>query len=222
MYGGVHETSGRPTVIARVIREAAGTPHGTLILLHGRGTDEHDLTGLLGVLDPRRRLRGITLGAPLGLPPGGKHWYAVHRIGWPDPATFAATYTELTAALDDDLGVDWDTTVIGGFSQGGVMAYAVGLGPGRPVPAGVLAMSSFLPRFEDDSWTPDLASRPALPVAHVHGENDQVIGVEFGRDARDRIAAAGLPLLYREFPGAHHVDPRMLGDLAAWVADRLP
>ena len=112
--------------------------------------------------------------------------------------------------------------MIGGFSQGGVMSYAVGLGTGRPVPAGILAMSCFLPRFDDGTWEPDFAGRPRLPVAHVHGESDPVIDVGFGRDARDRIAAAGLPLDYREFPGGHHVDPRVLPDLAGWLAARLP
>ncbi|MEJ7786496.1 MAG: phospholipase [Solirubrobacteraceae bacterium] len=209
-------------MIARVVREAAGEPAGTLVLLHGRGADEHDLLPLLGVLDPQRRLRGITLGAPLALPPGGKHWYAVHRVGWPDPATFDPTYAELTTVLDEELVLDWSKTVIGGFSQGGVISYAVGLGPGRPVPAGVLAMSSFIPRFDDDRWAPDFGSRPGLPVAHVHGEGDPIIGVEFGRDARERVEAAGLPLHYREFAGGHNVDPRLLGDLASWVADRLP
>ncbi|MDX6666398.1 MAG: phospholipase/carboxylesterase [Solirubrobacteraceae bacterium] len=203
-----------------VVREAAGEPAGTVILLHGRGADEHDLLPLLGVLDPKRRLRGITVGAPLAMPPGGKHWYAVHRVGHPDPATFAPTYAELTSFLDTELAVDWSQTVIGGFSQGGVMSYAVGLGPGRPVPAGVLAMSSFIPRFDDGSWEPDFATRPQLHVAHVHGEGDPVIGVEFGRDARDRISAAGLPLLYREFPGGHHVDPRLLPVLADWLSQR--
>lgn len=209
-------------MVARLVREAAGEEAGTLVLLHGRGADEHDLVPLLGVLDPKRRLRGITLGAPLSLNPGGKHWYAVHRVGWPDPATFDPTYAELTAVLDDELELDWSQTVIGGFSQGGVMSYAVGLGPGRPAPAGVLAMSSFIPRFDDERWAPDFASRPRLPIAHVHGEADPVIGIEFGRDARERVEGAGLPLLYREFPGGHHVDPRLLGDLATWVAERLP
>jgi phospholipase/carboxylesterase len=207
-------------VIARVVREAAGEAAGTIVLLHGRGADEHDLLPLLGVLDPKRRLRGITLGAPLTMEPGGKHWYAVHRVGWPDPATFSPTYAELTSVLDDELGLEWSRTVIGGFSQGGVMSYAVGLGPGRPVPAGILAMSCFVPRFDDGTWEPDFAGRPQLPVAHVHGEQDPVIGVEFGWDARDRLTEAGLPLLYREFPGGHHVDPRLLTELAGWVAQR--
>jgi phospholipase/carboxylesterase len=206
--------------VIHVVREAAGEAAGTIVLLHGRGADEHDLLPLLGVLDPKRRLRGITVGGPLALPPGGRHWYAVYEVGHPDPATFDPTYAELTGFLDDELGLDWSTTVVGGFSQGGVMSYAVGLGASRPVPAGILAMSCFIPRSEH--WRPDFAGRPALPVAHVHGVADPVIGVEFGRDAREQIEAAGLPLLYRESPGGHHVDPRLLVELADWLAQRLP
>lgn len=207
--------------IVSVVREATGEPQGTIVLLHGRGADEHDLLPLLGVLDPQKRLRGVTLGAPLALPPGGKHWYAIRAIGHPDTATFGATYAELTSYLDAELGLDWSRTVIGGFSQGGVMSYAVGLGPGRPVPAGILAMSCFVPVLDDGSWAPDCASRPALPIAHVHGVQDPVIGIEFGRAAKRVVEEGGLPLTYREFPGGHHVDPRLLPELADWVAARL-
>jgi len=208
--------------VIHIVREPAGEAAGTLVLLHGRGADEHDLLPLLDALDATKRLRGITVGAPLSLPPGGRHWYAVHRVGHPDPVTFATTYAGLTAFLDDELALDWSRTVVGGFSQGGVMSYAVGLGVGRPAPAGILAMSSFIPHLDDGSWGADLATRPQLPVAHVHGDRDPVIGVAFGRDAGERITAGGLPLLYREFPGGHQVDPRVLDELSEWLAQRLP
>lgn len=69
-----------------VVREADGEAAGTIVLLHGRGADEHDLLPLLGVLDPQRRLRGVTVGAPLAMPgTPGRHWYAVYRVGYPIP-----------------------------------------------------------------------------------------------------------------------------------------
>ena len=68
------------------LREPAGEPEGALILNHGRGADENDLFGLLDELDPERRLLGVTTGAPLtDIPPGGRHWYLVPRVGYPDP-----------------------------------------------------------------------------------------------------------------------------------------
>ena len=75
-------------------------PEGALVLLHGRGADEHDLFPLLDMLDPERRLLGATARGPLSLPPGGAHWYVVRRVGYPDPETFHSTYPELAGWLD--------------------------------------------------------------------------------------------------------------------------
>ena len=63
------------------VRPSDGDPQGALILIHGRGTDEHDLFGLLDIFDPQRRLVGMTPGGPLSMPPGGRHWYAVAQVG---------------------------------------------------------------------------------------------------------------------------------------------
>ena len=132
-----------------LVREPAGEPEGALILNHGRGTDERDLYDLLEVLDPGQRLLGITPGAPLtNIPPGGRHWYVVPRVGYPDPETFHRSYELLTGFLDETLearGIGWDRAVIGGFSMGTVMSYAVGLGEGRPSPAGILATGCLHP-----------------------------------------------------------------------------
>jgi phospholipase/carboxylesterase len=204
------------------IRPAAGTPEGALILLHGRGADEHDLHGLLDIFDPERRLVGMTPGGPLSLPPGGRHWYALGGVGTPEPQTFGATYPELTKLLDGQLaehGVGWDRTILGGFSQGAVMSYAVGLGAGRPLPAGILAMSGFIPAV--DGWALRDDGLQGYPVAIAHGAMDPVISVEFGRAARDRLQAAGADVLYRESQMAHTIDPRVIPDLQAWVRDRV-
>jgi phospholipase/carboxylesterase len=203
------------------VRPAAGTPQGALILLHGRGADEHDLHGLLDIFDPDRRLVGLTPGGPLSLPPGGRHWYVVPRVGFPEPESFTKTYADLTALLDDQLeqhGVGWDRTVLGGFSQGAVMSYAVGLGSGRPLPAGILAMSGFIPTV--DGWSLREDGLRGFPVAIAHGSMDPVISVDFARAARDRLEAAGADVLYRESPMQHTIDPRVVPDLQAWVRDR--
>ena len=200
--------------LAHLRRPAAGEAEGALVLFHGRGTSEQDLFPLLDMLDPERRLVGITPRGPLSLPPGGAHWYAVARIGFPDRDTFDSTYATAGAWLDAvlaDEGVEPARAVIGGFSQGAVMSYALGLGSDRPAPAGIVALSGFMPTV--DGFELDLASRAGLPVAVGHGEHDPIIGVEWGRDARDRLTAAGLRLTYREYPLPHAVDPGYLDEL---------
>src|SRR5437867_4921701 len=173
------------------VRPAAGPPQGALVLFHGRGADEYDRFPLLDALDPERRLVGATARGPLSLPPGGAHWYVLGGIGTPEATTFHASYSAASEWLDGVLrehGVGHDRLVMGGFSQGGVMAYSLGLGAGRPRPAGIVALSSFIPTVEGFSL--DLS--PPLPrIAIGHGTMDDVIGVEWGRRARELLEAAG-------------------------------
>lgn len=188
------------------------------MLLHGRGVDENDLFPLLDELDPERQLLGATARGPLTLPPGGYHWYAVHRIGYPDPDTFRATYPLAGGWLDAFLAsyaLAPERSVLGGFSQGAVMSYALSLGAGRPHPAGILALSGFIPTV--DGFELDLGKAAGLPVAIGHGTLDPIIGVEWGRDARERLEGAGAQVTYRESPMPHAVDPDYLDELREWV-----
>ena len=200
-------------------RPAAAEPEGVLVLLHGRGVDETDLFPLLDLLDPDHRLAAFTPRAPLRIPQQpGHHWYAVERVGFPHAATFQNTYQMLDdwlAAVADETGVAPGRTILGGFSQGSVMAYALGLGAGRPLPAGVLALSGFVPTVE--GWRIDLEGRGSLPVYVGHGVNDPIISVDFARLARELLEGK-VDLTYREHPGGHSIDPRSFDEIREWVA----
>lgn len=195
-------------------RPAAGEPEGALVLLHGRGADEFDLHPVLDLLDPQRRLAGYTPRAPLALPPGGAHWYVVPRVGFPDPESFRTGFGALTEWFDG-LPFPAEKIVLGGFSQGAVMSFALGLGRGRPRPAALIALSGFVPTV--DGWEPDLEP-PFPPIAIVHGSHDPVIPVAFARSARTLLEGAGAELFYRETPAQHWIDPGVVPELAALVA----
>jgi phospholipase/carboxylesterase len=209
--------------LVHVVRPPAGDPAGALVLLHGRGTSEHDLAPLLEVLDPARRLVGVTPRAPLTLPPGGAHWYISVGIPRPDPDSFHATYELVSGWLDALLakhGLSYDRLVLGGFSQGAVMTYALGLGEGRPRPLGLIALSGFVP--EVPGFELDLSGLERYPVALGHGTYDPVIGVEWGHRARELLVGAGADVTWRESPMPHSVDPDYLRELADRVARLLP
>lgn len=201
-----------------LVRPAAGAPEGALVLMHGRGTSEQDLFALLDVFDPQRRLVGLTPGGPLRVAPGGRHWYSARRVGFPEPDTFRSGYDRLAGWIDSihgELGVPIGRTILGGFSQGAVMAYALSLVAGRPAPAGILALSGFIPTV--DGYDIVLDGREGFPVAIFHGEHDPVIGVEWGHSARDALEAAGAAVTYREAPVPHTLDPRELPVYTEWV-----
>ncbi len=204
-------------------RPAAGDPDGLLVLHHGRGTDEGDLLGLADALDPARRLLVVTPRAPLKLPNSpGYHWYLVPRVGYPDHDTFHAARSAL-AELHDRL---WEETaipparmVLGGFSMGSVMSYAMGLGADRPAPAGILAFSGFVPEVE--GWQPYFEDRRDTHAFIAHGRSDPIIGVDFAHRARGQLEAGGLEVEYHESDIDHQIDPAHLRAAGEWLETTL-
>jgi phospholipase/carboxylesterase len=145
----------------------------------------------------------------------------VQEIGYPDPSTFLPTYgavSEWLESISEETGIGPEQTVLGGFSQGAVMTYALGLGRGRPRAAALVALSGFMPTVPGF----ELDLEPSLPpVAIGHGTFDPVISVEWSRRARSALETAGAEVLYREYPLPHAVEPAFLAELAPWIAASL-
>ncbi len=210
--------------LTAIERPADGEPDGLLVLHHGRGSDEQDLMGLAPLLDPEQRLHIVTPRAPLRLPGSpGYHWYVSARVGYPDPDSFRAASSELAAFHDglwEQTGIGPHRTVLGGFSMGTVMSYALALGGDRPAPAGILALSGFIPTVE--GWQPSLDDRDDTHVLIAHGRLDPVIPVTFARRAHELLEQAGLTVDYRESDAAHNVDPGDIPRTTAWLDRVLP
>jgi len=200
-------------------RPPAGEASGLLVLHHGRGTDEGDLIGLADALDPSRRLHVVTPRGPLALPGSpGFHWYVVPRVGYPDHDTFHAARDALSE-LHDQLwrrtGIEPARTVLGGFSMGSVMSYAMAYGEDRPAVAGVLAFSGFVPVVDD--WRPHFEDRTDTGAFIAHGRRDPIISIEFARRARDQLEAAGIPVSYHESDLGHQIDPAHIPLAVDWL-----
>ena len=137
------------------------------------------------------------------------------------PATFHATYEQLTTFLDgwlQERAIGWERTLIGGFSMGCVMSYATGLGPRRPAPAGILAMSGFIPTV--DGWEPELETRADLPVFITHGARDPVISVESPATPAAAWTPPGFPSNTASTRGGAPARLCPLPRMTAWVAER--
>ncbi|MDQ6817296.1 MAG: phospholipase [Actinomycetota bacterium] len=204
-------------------RRSGGEAEGLMVLHHGRGADENDLLPLADVLDPDRRLHVVTPRAPQPFPGTfGYRWYEPRQVGYPDPDTFRSSY-RLLAEFHDELweqtGLSPEQTVLGGFSMGTAMSYAIGLGGDRPPPAGILALSGFIPSV--DRWEPSLDDRQGTRVLIAHGRQDPVIPVTFGRAARELLEAGGLAVDYRESEAAHNIDPHDIPRIVGWMEQTL-
>jgi phospholipase/carboxylesterase len=203
-------------------RLVQGDAAGLLVLHHGRGADELDLLSAADVLDPQQRLHVVTPRAPLTLPGGpGYHWYLVPRVGYPDPDTFRGAYQALAGFHDrlwQRFGLGPEQTVLGGFSMGSVMSYALGLGPDRPAPAGILAFSGFVPTVE--GWEPQIPRPTGAFIAH--GRADPIMNVEFARTAKRLLEDSGMVVDYHETDGGHTIDQTTVQAATGWLNRVVP
>jgi thioredoxin len=212
-------------LVTNVVRREGLADH-LMLLIHGRGADEHDVEPMLPYLDPAGRFLAVLPRAPLPMPPGYQ-WY--DTVGLPQGGP---GFLDSVDALDDVLeeasaehGLARNEAVLAGFSQGAAVSLALGLRrspAGRPRPAGVLAMSGFLPQPTGTPGAPGVQAleydfTDAPPVLIQHGAYDPVIDVQFGRLAAETLAAYGVPVVYREYPMEHQVAPESMAEAAAWL-----
>ena len=125
-----------------------------------------------------------------------------------------AAVLELLAVLERDFSAPPAQTVIGGFSQGAMLATDVVLRSDRPF--GALAILSGT-LISHDEWLPLMGARTGLPVLQSHGRADQVLPFELAERLRDELKQAGLPVEFVPFNGGHGIPSGVLTGLTQLI-----
>jgi phospholipase/carboxylesterase len=217
----------RPTLslvhLAQPPREPSAGQPPLLILLHGYGSNEHDLFGLAPYVDPRFLV--VSARAPYTLMPGGYAWF---ELGWTERGITidfrqADASRQLVARFVGEAArayaADPRQVYLCGFSQGAIVGACVALAEPE-LAAGAVLMSGRVP----DEIRPQIAPPERLagkPFLVVHGLYDQVLPVENGRASRAILEALPVELTYREYPMAHEVSAESLADVTGWLTARL-
>lgn len=207
--------------LVHTVRQPAGDSAGPaplLVLLHGVGSNEHDLMGLAPALDPRFLI--VSARAPLTLGPESYGWYRVQfTADGPiiDTAQAEQGLQKMLAFVEELVGsynVDPDRVYLMGFSQGCIMSVAAALSQPRKF-AGVVGMSGrLLPGILEKA-----ASREELvnfPAMIVHGTEDRVLPIAFGREIKAALENLEMDLTYREYPIGHSISQQSFFDIVEW------
>lgn len=188
-----------------------------LILLHGRGTDENDLAGLIPYLDGR--FECCTIRAPFAFDYGGYTWFDL------DAAEGIYNKVQLDQGLGDvidlarQLGGEGRKIFLYGFSMGAMMSFAAGL-TAPDLFSGIVAHSGLVPEQAGHltlRWN-ELAS---CGFAIAHGSYDPVVSVTYARRAKELFAHSNAEVFYREYPMGHEISPESLSDTSAWLTARI-
>jgi phospholipase/carboxylesterase len=194
-------------------------PHPTLILLHGRGTDENDLLGLASSFDPRLLI--ISIRAPYRFPYGGYTWFELDEQGGVNTDQLIEGCDALIRCLDDiqkKHSVDSKRVFLFGFSMGAMMSLAVSLS--QPIRfKGIVAHSGLLPQSDMLKYRWNDLNGISFLIAH--GTHDPIVPVELGREAYHRLMDAKADVSYREYPIQHTISEESLNDAAIWLQQKM-
>ena len=194
-----------------------------LVLLHGYGSNEHDLFGLVPYLD--QRFFVVSVRAPYTIMPGGYGWFelnfAPNELRF-NPLQAETSRQQLIQFIDEAIHAyetDAARTFLLGFSQGATMAASVALTQPTLV-AGAALLSGWVP-LELLSNVADAEQLSSKPFFVSHGTIDPVLPVQLGRDSRDTLTKLSVALTYREYQMGHEVILESLQDVTAWLKEQL-
>lgn len=187
-----------------------------LVLLHGYGSHEHDLLALAEELDPIWTV--VCPRAPMPMAMGGNAWFTLRVVngridGAPQEAINARD--QVAAWLDGlraQLEIGDGPTVLGGFSQGAMLAAAVLLERPDLANAGWLMSGAFPP-----AACAAPRSMERLPILVQHGTQDAVVPVGMGRALAEGLRQAGAEVTYQEYSMQHQVSMESLQDAQGWL-----
>jgi phospholipase/carboxylesterase len=190
----------------RLAPAAGGAAKQLVVFLHGYGADGNDLIALgreWAKLMPHAAFASPHAPEPCGMAPMGRQWFDL-TLG--DMKAIALGVKRAAPSVDAFLDAELKRLGLGsralalvGFSQGTMMALAVGL-KRSPSPAAIVGYSGALATVE--ALPKDPASAPDILL--VHGDMDEVIPVDAMLIAREQLAQAGLAVEWHLAQGIGH------------------
>jgi phospholipase/carboxylesterase len=198
-----------------------------VVLFHGYGADAADLAPLAVETRTKRRLRWLFPDAPLRLDFGGRAWFPIDvaaieagqmsgkPVDWSgtEPSGLSAA-REAASAFLGGLGLPWEDLILGGFSQGAILAADLALRAKRS-PRGLVILSGNL--VNDAQWRKLAPARAGLPFFQSHGITDPILGYQGARRLTSLLKEGGLEGELLSFEGGHSIPTEVLDSLAAYL-----
>jgi len=126
--------------------------------------------------------------------------------------------------LERNPGLRRDRIIVGGFSQGAVIALSVLLRAQYPL-AGIVALSGHLPERDlllERLDEPGLSyNRRGVPVLVCHGTKDTTVKFEWGKLSAKKMKDSGMNVLWKSYPVDHSTTDEEMSNVISFVGELL-
>lgn len=224
-------TSTASVLLETVEHETAPSPTWTVLWLHGLGADGHDFSPIVPELVhrdwpavrfvfPHAPVRPVTINNGMRM----RAWYDIVSFDFnqrADETGVAESVAQVDALIEreGERGIPPEHIVLIGFSQGGAITLAAGLGRAQPL-AGLVGLSTYLPMAPQQAAGRVTAQARSQPVFMAHGQFDPVVPAPIGERSAATLKELGFDLEWHRYPMAHQVCAEEIAALGDWLSRR--
>lgn len=198
-------------------------PVAVVIWLHGLGADGHDFESIVPALQLPEDMpvRFVFPHAPkISVAEFGgqrtRGWFDFSTADGIDLSGLKKSTLQIQDLIQQEIdsGMPTERILLAGFSQGGAMAFHVGLYYSKPL-AGILALSTFLAEGEQLA-TGKAKANEKISILMCHGQQDTVLPMSLGKSSLATLQSAGYSVEWHEYPMGHEVCLEEIRVISRW------
>ncbi|NEU32135.1 esterase [bacterium LRH843] len=195
-----------------------GEKYPALFVMHGIGSNEHNMLSLVNGLEDFYYIFSVRGHLTQG---SGYAYFTIQGYGKPHREVFDEGINKLANFIDyasANYPIDPEQLYLLGFSQGAIVSMTLAVTLGNKI-KGIVALSGYIPQFVKEEYMINLGNH--LSVFISHGEFDQVLPYEWGKENVDYFTKLGVPITFKSYPEGHTVSEKNLQDFQLWILNDL-
>jgi len=189
-----------------------------LFLIHGKGSNEHNMFDLVSGLEKDFFIFSVRGHIPQ---PPGYSFFTFKVYGQPDRGGFDEGIKLISRFIDyalEEYPIDATSLYFLGFSQGAVISMTLALTLGHKL-KGIAALSGYIPQFVLEEY--DRKPVDGLSVFISHGEKDPVLPYQWGVAAQEYFNEMNASVSFYSYQEGHIISLKNQEDFTIWLHNDL-